>query len=314
MDSPNKTRRATQAVRPIEDRRIAGIGLILCAVFLFSCLDSCAKWLVVSGVPPFEVVFVRYLTNFLLALAFFAPGQGLSLFRSGNIRLEVLRGAALMGSSVFNFFAVRYLPLTVTGSIAFSMPLILCGLSVPLLGEKVGWRRWVAIAVGFCGVLVIVRPGGAEFHWAMLLSVATATCAAFYSVFTRKLAGRDPTTTQQIYATGLATVCLMPPALASGWQWPADNVGWFALFAAGVFGGLGHLLVTIAHRFAPASVLAPFNYFQIIWMTTLSWIIFAQPPSVSIFIGAPIVVGSGLYIWIREKQLAIRPHVAHPDD
>lgn len=290
-----------------------GIALVMGAIFLFACLDSSAKWLVLSGVPSLQVAFVRYLVNFVLALAFFLPGQRTSLFVSGNKRLEILRAIALVGSSVFNFFAVRYLPLTVTGSIMFSMPLILCALSVPLLGEKVGWRRWIAIGVGFTGVLIIVRPGGAEFHWAMGLSLASATCGAFYSIFTRKLAGRDPATTQQIYATGLATICLLPPALASGWQWPVDTPGWFALGAIGVFGGVGHFMVTIAHRLAPASVLAPFNYFQIIYMTGLSWLVFSQPPTVAIFIGAPIVVGSGLYIWLRERHLAVKPHVVNPE-
>lgn len=208
-----------------------------------------------------------------------------------------------MGSTIANFFALKYLPLTVTGSIAFTMPLILCALSIPLLGETVGWRRWLAILVGFIGVLVIVRPGTAAFHPAVFLSLLGAAFSAFYSLLTRKLAGVDSVTTQQFYAGLVATLCVAGFAIG-GWTWPTQTSGWVAFALIGVAALIGHQFLTTAHRFAPASVLAPFGYLQIIFMTASSWLIFQQPPDVWIFIGAPIVIASGLYIWLRERQLA----------
>jgi drug/metabolite transporter (DMT)-like permease len=199
--------------------------------------------------------------------------------------------------------ALKFLPLTVSGSIFFTQPLILCALSIPLLGEQVGWRRWVAIVIGFVGVLVIVRPGTAAFHPAIILSLLAATFGALYMLLTRKLAGIDSTTTQQFYAGLVATVCAAPFAIG-GWAWPADAPGWFAFVLIGIAALVGHQFLTTAHRFAPASVLAPFGYLQIIFMITSSWLIFQQPPDVWIFLGAPIVIASGLYIWLRERQLA----------
>jgi drug/metabolite transporter (DMT)-like permease len=167
----------------------------------------------------------------------------------------------------------------------------------------VGWRRWLAILVGFAGVLIIVQPGTEAFHPAVILSLITAVFSALYNLLTRKLAGVDSTTTQQFYAAAVATICIAPFSLG-GWTWPHDVVGWSAFIGIGVAALIGHLFITTAHRYAPASVLAPFGYLQIIFMTASSWLIFNQPPTMWLFIGAPIVIGSGLYIWLRERQLA----------
>lgn len=298
------SRHATN-IKPVEDKRFLAIGMFLFAVLMFTGIDSSAKWLALSGMPAMEIVFSRYLVHVLFVLVFLLPferDRG-ALFHSNNVPLEVLRALILLGATISNFIAVKYLPLTVTGSIVFAMPLILTALSGPFLGEHVGWRRWLAIMIGFSGVLIIIRPGGADFHWAMLLSLSSTIFYAFYNILTRKLAGVDSSFTQQIYSSTIAMICVTPFAFA-GWVWPADVAGWVAFVGMGIFGGIGHLLVSIAHRLAPASTLAPFIYPQIIFMSLASWFVFSQAPDISIFIGAPIVVASGLYIWLREKQLA----------
>ena len=291
-----------RAIKPIEERRLLGIAFVLVGYFCFTVIDSCAKWLSASGMPTSEVVFIRYAGQFVLAAAFFLPTRGLALLTTRRPGLEVLRGLCLLGSTVLNFIALTILPLTITSAIGFTMPLILCALSIPFLGETVGWRRWLAIVVGFCGVLIIVQPGTAAFHPAVFLSIGTACFTAVYMLLTRKLAGVDSTTTQQFYASLVATACLLPFAFGN-WQWPTDIVGWLCFVAIGAAALIGHQFITTAHRFAPASVLAPFGYFQIIFMTASSWFIFNQPPTVWLFVGAPIVIGSGLYIWLRERQL-----------
>lgn len=289
-------------IAPIEERRLLGIGFVLIGYLCFTVIDSCAKWLSGHGMPTTEVVFIRYAGQLLLVSALFLPSRGTGLVRTRSWKLEVARGLCLLASTVFNFFAITFLPLTVTASIAFTMPLMLCALSIPLLGETVGWRRWLAILVGFAGVLIIVQPGSAAFHPAVILSLVGALFTALYMLLTRKLAGVDSTTTQQFYAALVATLCIAPFAFGD-WIWPADTAGWFAFTMIGVAALIGHQFLTTAHRFAPASVLAPFGYFQIIFMTASSWLIFNQPPDFWVFIGAPIVIGSGLYIWLRERRL-----------
>lgn len=308
MDRHTQPARRRAHIKPKEDRRLLGIGLILVAYLCFTGIDTSAKWLVISGVPSLEAVFARYAVHMLIVVAWFVPTYGPSVFETNAKWLEVARAMVLLASTVLNFFAVKYLPLTVTGSIVFAMPLVLAALSVPLLGERVGWRRWVAIIVGFAGVLVIIRPGTTSFHPAMLLSVGAVICYALYNITNRKLAGVDSAYTQQIYS-GILAVLVISPFAFSSWIWPHDLAGWMAFFAMGVFGALGHLLVSLAHRLAEASILAPFVYPQILYMTASSYFVFGQAPDVWVFIGAPIVIGSGLYVWIRESRLGKRTRV-----
>jgi drug/metabolite transporter (DMT)-like permease len=289
-------------IKPIEDRRLLGISLIMLAVLCFTLIDTSAKWLVSSGMPTLEVVFVRYLGQLAIFSVLLVTSRARELLVTRSPALTILRGLILLAATVFNFFAVKYLPLTVTGSIVFALPLVLCALSVPLLGEHVGWRRWLAILVGFGGVLIIIRPTAGDFNWAIFFSLGAVTCYAFYNIVTRKLAGVDSPHSQQFYAALVATVCIMPFAFGE-WVWPSDPASWLAFFTMGVMGAVGHQIYTIAHRLGPASTLAPFVYVQIIYMTSASWIVFDEPPDRWIFLGAPIVIASGLYIWLRERQL-----------
>lgn len=293
-------------IAPVEERRLFGIGLVLVAYFLFVCLDGSAKWLGLVGIPALQVMFVRYAVHLGLAAAINLPSKGLDLLRTNSPGLEMLRAGALVGSTLCNFTAVRYLPLTVTGAISFTVPLIVTALSVFILRETVGWRRWTAIAVGLIGVLIIVRPGTEVFHPATLLSLGGAVSYACYAMLTRRLAGVDSAGTQQFYGAALPTLVLAPFAIAT-WIWPTNALDWTVLVLIGVIGFSGHQFITVAHRFAPASALAPFAYVQILFFTTMSWLVFNQPPDIWLVIGAPIVMGSGLYIWLRERALARPP-------
>jgi drug/metabolite transporter (DMT)-like permease len=299
-----KPPRAASAVAPVEDRTLRGILLMLVALAGFTGIDSCAKWLVLDGLPTAEVVFVRYLGHLVLVIALALPAAE-PFLRTKNPRDVGVRGAFLLFSTVLNFAALGYLPLTTTAAIFFSSPLWVCLLSIPLLGEEVGPRRWAAMAVGFLGVLVVTRPWAGPVHWAVIFSVGAALCAAFYSILTRKLAGRDSTTTQQFYAALVATLGMAPLALPV-WTWPSGGLSWLAFLAIGVFGWASHQVLIIAHRYAPASTLAPISYAQMIFMIASSWLIFAQPPDFWVLAGAGIVAASGLYIWLRERALARR--------
>ena len=262
---------------PPAEQRLLGIGLALAAYFMFTGIDSSAKWLGMVGISFIQIVFLRYAIHLVLVATIHLPRHGRSMARSGNLPLQFFRALALLGATSCNFLAVQYLPLTVTGSIAFTVPLLICALSVPLLGEQVGWRRWSAIAVGFLGVLVIVRPGTDAFHPATLLSLAAALSTAFYMLLTRKVSSYDSAATSQFYVGIFATVFLLP-VVPFFWSLPTTPDGWFVFFSIGVFGFVGHQLITVASSLAPATVLAPFSYFQIFFLAAASWIIFNQPP------------------------------------
>lgn len=301
-------REAQNTIKPIEDRRTLGFSMVIVALMMFTALDTCAKILVTHGIPSLEVVFARYAVHLVLVVAIFLPLQGKSLTRTKKPGLEAIRALSLMGATVCNFFAVKFLPLTTTSAIFFALPLLVCVFSGPFLGEHVGIRRWSAVLVGLVGVLVIIQPGGASFHPAMVLSLGAVTFTAFYNMLNRKLAGVDSINTQQFYAALVATGTIAPFAFFE-WMWPDTPVTWIAFFAMGLFGLFGHLLLTGAHRMAEASAIAPFSYVQIIFMTASSWFVFGQAPDFWIYIGAPIVISSGLYIWLRERSLQVKPSV-----
>ena len=291
----------TARIAPVEERRNLGIGILLFAQLFFATLDTSAKYLSSVGIPLGEIVFIRYAVHVALALALFLPVQR-NLFVTRNWRLEVLRGLCLLGVTAANFLAQRFLPLTVTGALMFTMPLMVTALSGPLLGEKIGWRRWAAVAAGFVGILVIVRPGTDAFHPASLICLAGALSAAFYSIITRKLAGVDSAATQQVYSGIISLACVTPFAFG-GWVWPTTGGSWFAFLAIGVAGMIAHQLNTIAHRFAPPSALAPFGYTELLLLALASWMIFGEPPDAWFYLGAPMIIGSGIYIWLRERKL-----------
>jgi len=292
----------TTTIKPMEDRRGLGIGILLFAQLFFTVLDTSAKYLAVAGLPTSEIVFVRYGVHVLLTLGLFLPVNGLNLFKTRSWTLELARGLSLLGVTLGNFLAQRYLPLTVTGALMFTMPLLVTILSVFMLGEKVGPRRWIAIIVGFVGVLIIVRPGTAAFHPAALLALAGAVSAALYTIFTRKLAGVDAPATQQVYS-GLIALCCVTPFAFNGWVWPSDGPTWLAFALAGIAGMLAHQLNTIALRYASPSLLAPFSYSELLLLALASWLIFQEPPDIWFYLGAPIIIASGIYIWLRERAL-----------
>jgi drug/metabolite transporter (DMT)-like permease len=278
-----------------------GILLMCLAMIVFTTLDTQAKYLT-QDFPGPAAVFFRYGVNLLIAIGIMLWSGTLSAFGTGHPSLQILRGLLLMGSTFLNFAAMRHLQLAQTAAIFFTIPLFVCILSVPVLGEQVGWRRWLAVLVGFAGVLVIMRPGSQQFHWAMLLSLGASLCGALYNLATRKVGGKDSAETSVLYGAlvGSAGGALTLPwtwQLPQGWQWPL-------LLGMGIAGSIGHYMLTHAHRLAPASLLAPFIYTQIVWMTLAGYLVFGDIPDRITLLGAMIVVFSGIYVWHRERVRA----------
>lgn len=292
-------------IRGREDKPTFAIALALATYICFTGIDTSAKWLVQAGLPVSEIVFVRYLGHMLVVLALFAPIEGRALFVMRKPRLTLIRGVMLVCATFSNFTALQYLPLTITTSIFFISPLIITAFAAIFLSERVGPRRWAAVAIGLAGVLVITRPWGAAFQWVMLISLIPPVASAVYSLITRRLAGVESPDTMQFYAA-LIPVCALAPFALLDWRWPDEIWGWVAFGMIGVFGWLGHQIFTLAHRFADASVLAPLTYTHIVWISLSSWLIFHEPPDSWTIVGGAIIVSSGLYVWLRERKVAAR--------
>ncbi|MEO1312538.1 MAG: DMT family transporter [Pseudomonadota bacterium] len=290
------------APRPREDRLTAAILILFGAFFCFTLIDSSAKWLVAAGLPALQVVFIRYAVHFCVALSVFVPSEGREIFRSNAPRIQIGRALMLLGGTTFNFFALSHLPLTITTAIFFASPVVVSLLAIPILGERIGLRRFLAILVGFAGVLIIVAPWGVAFHWSMVLALGALLCASMYFVLTRMIAGVDNNPTGQIYTSGLPTLALLPFVLHS-WTWPATPLDWGVTLLIGLCGAIGHSLFTVSYRYAPASTLAPVVYVQVIYASAISWAVFSQPPDLKTILGTTLIIAAGLYIWLRERQL-----------
>jgi drug/metabolite transporter (DMT)-like permease len=280
--------------------RLIGIGLVSLCYLLFSLLDGAAKWLV-GSVPVIVVVWLRFAMHVVVASAVLLPVRGAGLFRTRHLKWHLLRAVMFVGMTGINFWALQYLQLTVTASIFFSVPLMIALASASFLHEKLDPGRWVAIVSGFAGVLVIIWPGSAGFHPAMLASVVNAILYAGFMMMTRRLAAYDsPETIQYLPALG-AAIGLAPFALAA-WQSPHGWLQWTVACLLGVLGGVGHHLLALAHRYAPSSVIAPFLYQQVIYMALFGYLVFGDVPAATVWLGAPIVIASGLYLFSRERR------------
>ena len=289
-----------RVVTGTRDRIGLGIASMMVAVAAMSAMDATAKWLG-QGYPIVEIVFFRHF--FALVPIFFIVWQG-----GGRPALGIVWGfgyllrAAFGLVAIFTFFTgLRYLPLAEAIAIAFVAPLFVTALSVPLLGEHVGARRWGAVIVGLIGALVITRPGAEAFQPAALLILAAALFYALAMLVTRRLARTDATPSILLYTTGLSLV-VSAALLPFGWRTPTgDDLKIFVLL--GLIAGTGNYFMTQAYRHAPAAVIAPFDYTALIWGTIIGWLIWHELPGPHVWLGVAILAASGLYIIHRETRL-----------
>jgi drug/metabolite transporter (DMT)-like permease len=277
------------------------------AAAMFALLNAAAKYL--SGeLPTIELLWARTAGHLAFVVATFGPRHGRRLFATHHPALQLARSLLLLASTAFNFVALRFVDLATAATINFTSPCIVALLAVPLLGERVGLARWAAIGVGFAGVVVVVRPGTDVAQWASLLSLGTALCYAGYQVLTRRVAAADPPETTVGYSAlvGTALTTLLVPFVWTGpGSWPKAGL----LLSMGVTGGLGHYLVARAYMWAPASVVSPFNYVQLLGAATTGYLIFGDVPGTALWAGAALIVLSGLAIAYQETR---RPAPASP--
>jgi drug/metabolite transporter (DMT)-like permease len=291
----NPTARAADPLR--------GILLIIIAVSTFSCLDTIAKYLSRTYPVPM-IVWARYVFHVLFMVFVLGRTVGFGLVQTKRPGLQLARGISVTLSSIFFFSALSHMPIAEASAITFVSPLLLTAMSVLILRERVRLSAWIAVAVGFAGVLIIIRPGGAVFQPAALLSLATAACFASYQLMTRQLAGIDSTLATLFIGAVIGTVIM---SLVVPFYWHLPETAWHALLFMfmGVLGAGGHFVLIRAFEYAPASVLAPFVYAQLVAVLLLGYVVFDAFPDVWSLVGMAIIVASG--IWIATHQTRIAP-------
>ena len=281
--------------------RLRAIAFICAAILCFTFLDTTAKYLVSQNIPAIEVVWARYVGHAGLMLIFVNPWTVKGLFVTKRPGLQFARSILLFLSTFANFVALKYLQLAETISILFATPFLVALLAGMFFGQWIGRRQWLAIGVGFAGVLIVTRPGFGQVHWAVSLSCLGTLCYAVYNLMTRVLAAYDPTTTTLVYSA-LAGAVILTPVVPFFYVPPADFLTVLLMVSTGMWGLIGHWLLIAAHRHVAAQDLSPFIYTQIVWMTVSGWVVFGDIPGVYTLAGASIVVASGLYLLWLERQ------------
>lgn len=277
------------------------IALVLAAYLLFSLADSSTKGMVLLSVPVLQIAFVRYCTQLVISASETAYRGIHKSEVSDHFWLLMLRGAMLASATVSNFYALKVLSLSMYSAIMFSVPIIVSLLSWPVLGERVGPWRWFAIVMGFIGVLIIVSPFNENFQWASLFSLYAAFGLAIYSLITRKIVRQVRPHVLQFFTGAFGTVALLPVAI---WFWEPVSFKLFLLMAfVGTASWAGHELLTRAHKHADASVLMPYSYSFIIYMSLFGYFLYDELPSEFTLLGAVVIVASGLIIWYRERSI-----------
>jgi drug/metabolite transporter (DMT)-like permease len=280
------------------DRPFKGIALILVSTVFLGVSDATAKYLSAT-LPSIEIAWIRFLVFALIMVPAMVPGTRLYSLGTSRLPLQLMRGAMLLGSSLFFISGLRYLPIAEASATGFVSPLFVTALSILFLGERVGIRRWLATAAGLVGVLIILRPGTSAFHPAAFFPVVSAFAWASTLIMTRMMSGRELALTTMTYSAIAGVIilsCLVP------FVWVAP--GWHEVLL-GVLIGLtstaGQWIVILAFRYADASVLAPFSYTQLLWASMLGFLLFGEVPGLWTVVGAAIIVASGLYTAHRER-------------
>jgi drug/metabolite transporter (DMT)-like permease len=282
-------------------RILAGILFMCGAGVLFPVMNGFAKFLGESGYDSLQVSWARAFGHILFMLAAFVPRFGLGMLRTRRPGTQILRSALLMTSNLSFFFAIVSIPIAKAASISLTAPLVVALLAWPMLGERTTVGRLVALGIGFLGVLIVIRPGTEVFQWASLFVVASATCYALYQILTRRIAGTDSPETSAIYSSIIGAFGLIV-VLPFVWQTPHSlrDIAYFC--SLGVLGALGHYCVARAMHYAPANIVSPFQYMQLLGSVAVGYLFFGNFPDVMGWIGAAIIVGAGLYIgWSQRK-------------
>src|SRR5678815_353437 len=310
--TPSRATRYCPSVSSSRDREseriLAGIGLVVVAVACFATLDTATKVSTI-GVPILMGVWFRYAFQAVATTLVLLPRYGVAVLRTEHPRYQLLRGSLLLASSTLAFLSLRHMPLAEFTSIVLIAPLVVTLFAATVLKEEVSPLRWALVAGGFAGTLVILRPGGTVFSWAILLPLGLVVSNAWFQVLTSRLARTEKPLTMHFYSgwvgTLIASVAL-PFAWAPlpGWHW------WAILCLMGFMGTVGHLFLILAYQRAPASTLTPYLYGQIGFAMLTGWVMFSQVPDLASLVGMALIAvcgAAGAWLTVRERKEPIEP-------
>jgi drug/metabolite transporter (DMT)-like permease len=282
-------------------RILAGILFMCGAGVLFPVMNGFAKFLGESGYDSLQVSWARAFGHILFMLAAFVPRFGIGMLRPRRPGMQIVRSALLMTSNLSFFFAIVSLPIAKAATISLTAPLVVALLAWPLLGERTTVGRLLALGVGFLGVVIVIRPGTELFQWASLFVVVSATCYALYQILTRYIAGVDSPETSAIYSSIVGAFGLIV-VLPFVWKTPHSARDILFFCGLGVLGALGHYCVARAMHYAPANVVSPFQYMQLLGSVAVGYLFFGDFPDLLGWVGAAIIIAAGLYIgWSQRK-------------
>ncbi|MEP4380526.1 MAG: DMT family transporter [Alphaproteobacteria bacterium] len=285
------------------DAPFRGVLMMCFAVFCFATMNGFVKELRGQELPLIEIIWGRYFFHTLFVLAIF-PRRIPTLLAGSDKGLQVVRSILVLAATACMFTAVGLMPLADAVAITFIAPLLITALSVPLLKERVGLRRWIAVFVGFLGMIVIIRPGGGLFQLAALLPITVTLFYAIYQIITRMISHRtDPI--NSVFYTAIVGGVVMSLIVPFFWQTPTLEQ-WGLLVVAGFLGGLGHWAIILAYQRAEAPLVAPFAYSELIWASLMGIALFGDFPDVWTLVGAGIIAMSGIYILRRERTTKAR--------
>jgi drug/metabolite transporter (DMT)-like permease len=296
---PLPEKKSTARAAPARaDRPFRGIALILASTVFLGASDVTAKYLSTT-LPSIEIAWIRFLVFAMIMVPAMLPGSALFALRTGRPGLQVMRGVALLLSSLFFISGLRFLPIAEASATGFVAPLFVTALSIVFLGERVGVRRWLATAVGLIGVLIILRPGSSAFHPAAFFPIVSALAWAGTLIMTRIMSGKEHAIAIMTYSS-IVGVCVISALVPFVWVAPSWHDILFGVLI-GVASTAGQWIVVLAFRYADASVLAPFSYTQLLWVSLLGFVVFGEVPDVWTVTGAAFIVASGLYTAHRER-------------
>ncbi|MGH1351428.1 MAG: DMT family transporter [Methyloligellaceae bacterium] len=289
-------------VSVLTEPRILFAIILMCASSIpFSIMDASVKYLgEYVGVAVAQIIWIRFLAHIFFTVILIGPKAVPGALAANRPWLQLLRSVFLLGATGFNFYALKTLQLDQTVTIFFLSPLVVAALAGPILGEWVGWRRLIAICVGFIGVVIVMQPTVEGIKPAFLLAFCAAISYSCYNICTRYLSTYDSTATTQLFSPFAGLIAVSPFAFMQ-WSWSHDWITWIILLSLGITGGFGHWLLIVAHRHAPVSTLAPFVYAGLISMVIVGYLFFGDLPTDWTIIGGSVVITSGIYLLYRER-------------
>ena len=287
---------------PDGQRILAGILFMCGAGILFPVMGGFAKFLGEDGYNSLQVSWARAFGHILFMLGAFVPRFGLGMLRTRRLGTQVLRSALLMTSNLSFFFAIVSIPMAKAATISLTAPLVVALLAWPMLGERTTVGRLIALGVGFAGVVIVIRPGTELFQWASLFVLLSAVCYALYQLLTRLIAGVESPETSAIYSSIIGGFGLML-VLPFVWRTPQSARDIFFFCSLGVLGALGHYCVARAMNYAPANIVSPFQYMQLLGSVAVGYLFLGNFPDVLGWAGAAVIVAAGLYIgWSQRRR------------